>query len=435
MRAVVRRVARDSTSRRFIRWEQEMSSLANRGLLLVIALLFLSADVRAQDEYVYLIKMFDCAHAPAQRSQTGFRVHGLRGIITALHGVADCQRVTASSRNGSILDEPLAIIKVDLDRDVALLSSPQINNSSDAGLEMAKAVSWESLGVVNVKGHPYGISSLETTLAVRKPSLTKLKNLLPPTALEAIRKRQSPNYLINVLNLQGNLLPGHSGAPILDSTSRVLAVANGGLKEGLAGISWAIPFQDIEWTAPDAKLSELAQADPNILFANAGESAGITSTIVGEDFCTQLSKLITASHSGFYSVIGDPTSNRAYNRFKAKLDLPGSTSGVVEPQASVTYNMYEADTLGKIESQFYNLVSTLDKCSSNWRRKEKKPEYTAPVEMRGGVRVLQPIPYRRVLFMEKGGSVVEVYYETGQGVSPRKRILWLTVYAPGKSFW
>lgn len=246
------------------------------GLILSALLLWPAAEGRsqarpAQEENVYLIKAFNCTHEPTERLLTGFRVRGMKGIVTALHGIADCKRVTAS-RKGLLLDQPLSVDKVDVDRDAALLSSPQLK-SAEGGLEVAGEVIWGSVGTLKVYGHPYGIGNIETSLSVRQPPLKPLKDLVPAAPRADLMKRRSPNHLIQVLNLQGNILPGHSGAPILDSQGRVVAVANGGLKGGLAGISWAVPFRDIEWKDVGKELEELVLLDPNILFATEASGA------------------------------------------------------------------------------------------------------------------------------------------------------------------
>ena len=44
-----------------------------------------------------------------------------------------------------------------------------------------------------------------------------------------------------ILHLNGPLVPGLSGAPILDSTGKVVGVGDGGLERGAASISWAVP--------------------------------------------------------------------------------------------------------------------------------------------------------------------------------------------------
>jgi hypothetical protein len=67
-------------------------------------------------------------------------------------------------------------------------------------------------------------------------------------------KRKSPNLAMQVLSIEGHLLPGHSGAPLFDEDNKLIGVGNGGLQAGAIEVSWAIPWSEIEWQAVD-KLS------------------------------------------------------------------------------------------------------------------------------------------------------------------------------------
>lgn len=391
--------------------------------LLFIASLLLTPSLLAQESNVYLIKMFDCAYKPVERSQTGFRVRSVKGLVTALHGVADCRRITASSKEGLFLDQPLTIRKIDSDRDVALLSSPQLDGADDGGFDVAGSIAWESPGTVKVYGHPYGIGSLETTLSLRNPPLKQLRDLLPATPLSILKERRSPNHLISVLNLQGDLLPGHSGAPILDLHGRVVAVASGGLKEGFVGISWAIPFHDIEWDGAGSKLKVLSQLDPNVLFA-----ADALPVMVAEesenDFCGQLYRVIAESRTDFISIIGDPLSEEVSGIFKLKIKLPGAIdSSIVPSTKSVSYKMYEWNQMARVESQYYNIVAKLSACLPAWERKEDR-------EQREGWTTI-----RRYKFRENDkGVLITVDYNLEPGVISKIYHLNLRIYAPSMQF-
>ena len=45
-----------------------------------------------------------------------------------------------------------------------------------------------------------------------------------------------------MISIDGNLVAGDSGGPILDSAGEVCGVIDGGLLGGAAAISWAIPL-------------------------------------------------------------------------------------------------------------------------------------------------------------------------------------------------
>ncbi len=102
-------------------------------LVLVMALFGSMGIAYAQQQPIspdiFRLEISECTHLPEViRYQTGFRVVGTVGIVTALHGVADdCQTINAvgDSGNGPVFNN-LDLIEADVDRDVALLSSDEV---------------------------------------------------------------------------------------------------------------------------------------------------------------------------------------------------------------------------------------------------------------------------------------------------------------------
>jgi hypothetical protein len=228
---------------------------------LVTLILLSKIAAFGQYEFIYQIQASGCSHHPRNRMQTGFRMVGTAGIVTALHGVADCADIKAFQTKQPHLSVRLTAI--DADADAALLSAPGLGTS---GLAAATNVDWETLGSVFVTGHPYGIGVIRTSLAVRRPALVILSHRLPDEVLVHMETRNSPAVSQQVLDLEGGtLLPGHSGAPILDSSNRVLAIASGGLREGFAQINWWRPAG-----GQSVRLNSLKAADPKVLFAMQG---------------------------------------------------------------------------------------------------------------------------------------------------------------------
>lgn len=232
---------------------------------------FGSKSARAQSEYVYLVKVFDCKSSPkCARVQTGFRVRGIKGIVTALHGVADSNDIRViGDQAAAKFRGPLRVVKADVAHDVALLSSKEIEDVPADGLEIAEKVNWGSMGGVSVIGRPLGLpENLATALSLRRPALKALRDLVPPETAIALLDRRSPDPDQTVVSIDGVLLPGHSGAPILDSQNRVIAIGNGGLLGGPSGICWAIPWERINFTdaRSNSRLAALAGLDPEILF-------------------------------------------------------------------------------------------------------------------------------------------------------------------------
>jgi len=75
---------------------------------------------------------------------------------------------------------------------------------------------------------------------------TRDLNFLPSSTVNDIKLNGCPSLTLNVFSFAGNpLVPGYSGSPIFDSDERVIAIGDGGIKEGLASVSWGIPVSNL----------------------------------------------------------------------------------------------------------------------------------------------------------------------------------------------
>ena len=84
-----------------------------------------------------------------------------------------------------------------------------------------------------------GMPSLDNKTLVVTFGSDRLKSLLPAKARQELR-RSTINLEMKIVRLDGHLLPGASGAPLVTSDGRVAAIGIGGLKGGAASISWAM---------------------------------------------------------------------------------------------------------------------------------------------------------------------------------------------------
>lgn len=243
-------------------------------LITLFAVLFLcsidgSSQEQAASKHVYLVSCSGNPYYKGRIIQTGFRMQGTKGIITALHGVIGATSITAQNSKNDVL-VGLTIYSVDIDNDIALLSSKELQERSDEGLIPVDILSITPGESLKVPGHPSGIELYEKTVNAGHPVLKRLTTLIPPASARAFDKRKSPYEGINVLNIEGNLVAGDSGAPVLNSHHRVVAIVDGGILGGIAAISWAIPIQSIVWknaSVSQSRLDELARLDPTSLFS------------------------------------------------------------------------------------------------------------------------------------------------------------------------
>lgn len=86
-----------------------------------------------------------------------------------------------------------------------------------------------------------------------------LANLIPPKDREVLARIGFPALDLDILYLEGSLLPGFSGSPVFDLRGRLIGIGDGGLEKGASNVSWAIPAKYLN----DLEASTVASLPPN----------------------------------------------------------------------------------------------------------------------------------------------------------------------------
>jgi len=210
----------------------------------MIAIVFLfvySSSALSLD--VFRVISENCLNENSARIQSGFSLHDDDLVITALHGVADCQSFRAELfRDQELIKiiDKLKITHTDVRRDIAVLSKTNLSKPSIPKRSSPK--SGASLGIV---GFPKGVS-LPEPKPLSVGEIKPLRSILDPIDEKRFEAVSSPALNIQVITLDGNAQKGYSGAPILDKGGNVLGVLIGGHNSGEFGTSWAIPISDID---------------------------------------------------------------------------------------------------------------------------------------------------------------------------------------------
>ncbi len=224
-------------------------------IAIISALVLLKAAAAQSQEEYSVCRIASVLQAGERIEFTGFKVKGVAGIYTALHGVHGAKQVDAIFHDPKTRRVPMKISEVDVSRDVALLVPANAKDPlPKGGLGLGvwpprdRIESRLTGKPANVIGYPLGIdlAPATTDLTIRKPAVVELTVLLNPSARRELAPRGSPSTAARMLSLQGPFLPGHSGAPILDADRAVIGIGIGGLGEGRVGHGWAAPFHELQ---------------------------------------------------------------------------------------------------------------------------------------------------------------------------------------------
>ncbi len=73
-----------------------------------------------------------------------------------------------------------------------------------------------------------------------------LKQLLPPKDRAELAAAKIPDIELDIYYLDGSLLPGFSGSPVVDAEGELIGIGNGGLENGASNVSWVIPARFLD---------------------------------------------------------------------------------------------------------------------------------------------------------------------------------------------
>ncbi len=251
-------------------------------LTVVLCLLLLVQQSWAQvGTQIFKVMATDCDEGRAM-ALTGFLVNDPEkgiGLVTALHGVAGCKAIAAANDSGNGYGE-LQLTSVDFDNDVALLASDKLLSD----------IQQQSLGIVisnNLTDRIYTIGyplDLQVQLdrdflRLRDTATQQLRYLVSPIERANLEACKSPNLEITVFSIEGALVPGESGAPILNTKNEVIGITEGGLQQGRAEISWATRWEDIRFVEASSLADLLTERAASRCLTDIS-----TDVILGGDF-------------------------------------------------------------------------------------------------------------------------------------------------------
>jgi hypothetical protein len=171
------------------------------------------------------------------RSASGFLWKQTTWVVTTLHVVNGCGKMSVySEATGST--KKATILRVLPRQDLVLLQIDTIAGSALLNVAQASPSATDELQVL---GYPLAIPRMDNTTVRLRYGGRTLRDIVPQAVAEELKNLGSPDPNIAITDIEGHLLPGHSGAPILNGSGEVVAIADGGLENGAVGVSWGLP--------------------------------------------------------------------------------------------------------------------------------------------------------------------------------------------------
>ncbi|MCB0397224.1 MAG: trypsin-like peptidase domain-containing protein [Flavobacteriales bacterium] len=175
---------------------------------------------------------------------TGFLWKQRNWIVTTLHLIGDHRTVKITLHDGVRTARVRKVLKahdlvlLEMDRE-ASASSPILStvNGSPALHSDLYTIGYNGDGNLN--------NIIDRSLRLGFSRNNKLEGLLSASLKTALNQCKSPDPAIDILYLDGTLLPGFSGSPIVDLSGKLVGIADGGLDRGASSISWGIPASRI----------------------------------------------------------------------------------------------------------------------------------------------------------------------------------------------
>ena len=267
---------------------------------------------------------------------------GLIYIVTASHVVRGNGKLEVflySSQHGDALPARLVLREYDNPKGLALLTVNAKDAKALAGLTSVafgdtSRVSGESVKIIGFPdGTPFWTVSNGTIGRVEGNSLI----------------------------FSGPVRDGNSGGPVILSNGQVVGL-----------VIDTIESQDVSSAAKaDVVVSYVNGLVPGLLTISTSSNSSEKkqdNTETNDVFCSTLNELLESSKGGFYSIVGEPSHSAGH--FYPKIRMPGSVGGYVQPKYRIyNYMLIDRDK-GKVESQFYSIVSKVKKCLPQWEEND-----------------------------------------------------------------
>ncbi|MDF7815147.1 serine protease [Hymenobacter sp. YC55] len=170
---------------------------------------------------------------------TGFLWRNRNSVVTTMHLIANRSQIEVTLHDGI---RRARVVKALRDHDLVLLELDNSASVANTTLTTTNTtpILHSSLYTVGYNGNGNLNTLIDRSLRLGFSSNGRLAGLLSPELQQELQTCRMPNPTIQILYLEGTLLPGFSGAPIVDTAGNLVGIADGGLDKGASSISWGV---------------------------------------------------------------------------------------------------------------------------------------------------------------------------------------------------
>lgn len=226
--------------------------------LIFLVLIMGSAGLRAQESPDQIssrsVVSISARSARGTSTGSGFVWFKPNYVVTALHVVAGARQIDVYSeykKKGT----GAKVFRVNREADLALL---RLDEALGVPPLSIAGVSPNSREEFYIWGYPRDVAKMsgDHIRFTRSLSGTPTLKYIFKTVRQykkIVGSQGYPGINAQILRISSTIQPGHSGAPIMNKKGKVVGIGDGGLRQGLSRINWAIPAMTYLPTLPHSK--------------------------------------------------------------------------------------------------------------------------------------------------------------------------------------
>lgn len=215
--------------------------------LIACSILQLPLPVAKLNDYVFSIEVNG-----SEIAQTGFKIQGIPGIFTAMHGTIGAKSIHVYQAGLNMGGDKVRVSKVDFDRDIVLLRSPKIDEMPDRGFVVAKDNPKAFTKEGWMAGYPSGITRAPRWVNVAFGEIKLLGKILNSQTAKEYNSQTFPNVEFPFLEINASVTHGQSGSPVLNAQGQLVGMIDGAFFNS-SFLSWASLWSGVKLKSSESE--------------------------------------------------------------------------------------------------------------------------------------------------------------------------------------